>query len=230
MRRRRLIDTALALSLFLPPAVHAQVMQGGMMGGGRHGMINLVSPADSPTQIQYGVIMIGSYALGMMGPGSTGPATPGTGNAAPGIRLVLRLYGVSDSNGLVTNTNNHLIFDGELTAPTANREPIHFDQPFALNAGSGSAQAFIALPSITGPATITIDRIAVEDNSANVFAMPGVAFAQPTPRITPRPIPGTGCTNNSDCDDGNPNTRDLCMPIGCVHIPVSMGPDSGPMM
>lgn len=41
-----------------------------MMGGGHHGMINLVSPADSPTQIRRGSVMIGSYAFGMMGQSS----------------------------------------------------------------------------------------------------------------------------------------------------------------
>jgi len=27
------------------------------------------------------------------------------------------------------------------------------------------------------------------------------------------------CESQSDCDDGDPCTRDFCTPLGCVHIP-----------
>lgn len=216
----------IGLTLALPVA--AQMMQGGMMGGGHRAMINLVSPADSPTQIRRGAIMIGSYAFSMMGQNSTGPATPGTGGS--GIRVVLRLYGVTDNSGLVTSAGNHLIFEGELTMPTANRVPINIDQQFPLNAGNALVQISVGMERLTGPATITIDRIAVQDGSDNAFAMPGVAFAQPTPQVTPAPTPGAECTRDSDCNDGDPTTRDLCMPIGCVHMRGGMGPGGGPMM
>lgn len=87
-----LISVALALvTMSLPATTAAQMMQGGMMGGGRHGMINLVSPADSPTQIRLGTLMIGQYLFGMMGQNSMGSGTPAPGaNGTPGLRLVLR--------------------------------------------------------------------------------------------------------------------------------------------
>jgi hypothetical protein len=202
------------------------MMQGGMMGGGRHGTINLVSPADSPTQIRRGTIVIASYMFGMMGSGASGSSGSGT----PGVRVMLRLYGVTDTNGLVTSTSNHLIFAGELTTPTGNRAPISVDQLFALNAGSASVQVPISLSSVTGPATITIDRIAVQDASDNAFAVPGVALVQPIQQATPGPIPGRTCTSDNDCNDGDPNTQDECTPMGCPHMPGHMGPGSGPMM
>ena len=195
------------------------------MGGGRHAMINLVSPADSPTQIRRGAIMIGQYMVGMMGQNSPGPS----GTQTPGIRIVLHLSGVADTNGLVTDAGNHLIFEGQLTTPTGNGAPISIDQIFALNAGVAVIQVPLSFPSVTGPATITIDRIAVEDNSGNDFAVPGVSLVQPisqitprsTPQITPRPTATVGCTSDRDCYDG-----DICTPMGCRH----MGPGGGPMM
>lgn len=188
------------------------------MGGGRHGMINLVSPADSPTQIRRGTIAITSYMFGMMGSGFAGP----NGNGPAGVRVMLRLYGVTDTGGLVTSTGNHLIFEGQLTTPTSSRAPFSINQVFALSAGAAAIQVPLSLPSVTGPATITIDRIAVEDDSDNDFAVPGVSLAQPISQITPGPTPQPtargGCTNDRDCDAG-----DICMPMGCVHMPGHMG-------
>ena len=181
-----LISFAVALvAMSLPAATAAQMMQGGMMGGGRHGTINLVSPADSPTQIRRGTIAIASYMFGMMGSGIAGPSGSGT----PGVRVMLRLYGVTDTGGLVTSTGNHLIFQGQLTTPTGNRAPISIDQLFALNAGAAAIQVPLGVASVTGPATITIDRIAVEDSSGNAFAVPGVSLVQPISQITPVPTP-----------------------------------------
>lgn len=212
----RLVSAALLLGFFVPSVLSAQMMQGGMMSGGSHGMINLVSPADSPTQIRRGAITIGSH-MTMMGSNSMGSGMPGPGGTdTRGLRLVLRLYGVQDSNGLVTSTGNHFIFEGQLATPTS-RSPISFDQPFALNAGSALVQVPITFTKATGPATITIDQITVHDGD-NVFAVPGVALAQPTAQVTP----GPACARDSDCDDGNPNTRDVCMPMGCVHMPGGM--------
>jgi hypothetical protein len=48
--------------------------------------------------------------------------------------------------------------------------------------------------------------------------------------MTPQATPGETCTNDSDCDDADPNTRDECTPMGCRHMPDHMGPGGGPMM
>ncbi len=226
-----LVVGVIVLAVFPPRASHAQMMQGNGMGGSHHGMINLVSPADSPTQIRRGAIviiggyMIGGYMTGMMGQNPTGSGMPG-GNPTPGVRVMLRLFGVMDTRGLVTGGGNHLILEGQLTTPTSNRSPIKIDQLFALNAGSVLVQVPLSLPSVSGPATITIDRLAVQDSSGNAFAVPGVAIAPPTPQITPSPTPGGNCTSDGDCNDGNPDTRDVCTPTGCRHV----GMGGGPMM
>ena len=221
----RLIACVAVWAVAFPPALHAQMMQGNGMGGGRHGMINLVSPADSPIQIRRGAIMIGQYMAGMMGQNSIGNRQPGaSGTGTPGIRIVLRLSGATDVNGLVTSGSNHLIFEGQVTTATGNRTPIAIDQPFALNAGSALVQVPVSLSAVTGPATITIDRIAVQDADDNIFAVPGVALAQPTPQTIPRPTPGGRCTKDSDCNDGDSTTQDVCMPMGCQHMHGHMGP------
>ena len=225
-----MIGGAIVLATLLASVAQPQMMQGGMMGGGRHGMINLVSPADSPTQIRLGTVAIGSYATGMMGSGMTGL----NGSATPGIRLLLRLSGVTDTNGLVTSASNHFILEGQLTTSTDNRTPISIDQPFALKAGAAWVQVPLSLPSVTGPATIVIDRVAVEDGNGNEFAVPGVSLARPvsrgtagpTPQVTPQPTVRGSCTSDLDCDDGDPDTQDVCTPMGCRHI----GPGGSPMM
>ena len=222
-----LISGAVAIAVTLPVA--AQMMnQGNGMGGGRRTIINLVSPADSPTQIRRGTVMVGQYMLGM-GQNAMGPGMPGVNaSGTPGARLVLRLYGVSDTNGLITSTGNRLIFQGELTTPTGSNTPLLIDQAFALNNGSAMVQVPVSLPSVTAPATITIDQVAVVDAGGNAFAVPGIALAQPIPQMTPRPTPNGSCMNDNDCDDGDPNTQDVCMPMGCRHTPDHMG--GGPMM
>lgn len=219
-----LISSALALAVALP--VGAQMMnQGDGMGGGRRTMINLVSPADSPTQIRRGTLMFGQHMSGLgqnsMGPGVSGPG----GNAAPVSQVMLRLYlsGVSDANGLLTNQDNHFSFKGQLTTATGNT-PITINQTFALNRGAASLQVPVSVPSLTGRSSITIDDVAVTDAEGSAFAVPGIVLAQPTPQGTPHPIPGGSCTSDSGCNDGDPNTTDICMPIGCRHMPDHMGP------
>jgi len=213
-----LVSIAVVAALVVPVA--AQMMPG--MGGGRHGAITLVSPADSPTQVRRGVVMVGQYMAGMMGQNPGGSGTPG--NPAPGIRIRLRLSGVTDPNGLVASTGNHLIFEGQLTTPTGAKVPIAVDQLFAVTAGSALVQVPLSFASVTGSATITIDRVAVQDSSSHAFAVPGIVLAQPTPQTTPHPTPGGRCTTDSDCNDGNPNNRDVCTPMGCQHMGGHMGP------
>ena len=116
--------------------------------------------------------MIGSYAAGMMA----------LDNGPVGLRIVLRLSGVTDANGLVTTTANHLVFEGQLTTPTENSTPISIDQPFTLNAGSAFVQVPISM-STSGAATITIDRITVEDSGGAIASKrEQVTIARATPR------------------------------------------------
>jgi hypothetical protein len=218
---------SVAIGIMVTVPVVAQMMHQGDMGGARRTTINLVSPADSPIQIRRGTVMVGQRMLGM-GQSSTGPGMSGLGgNGSPGVRLVLRLYGVSDANGVVTSAGNRFIFHGELTTPTGSNTPIVIDQAFALNSGSAMVQVPLSLPSLTGPATISINQVAVADGGGNAFAVPGIALAQPTPQMTPRPTPGGTCRNDSDCNDGDPNTQDVCTTMGCRNMPGHMG---GPMM
>ena len=98
-------------------------------------MINLVSPADSPTQIRRGTVMLGQY-MSTMGQNPMGPGMPGSSaNGAPVARVMLRLYlsGVSDANGLITSSGNRFIFQGHLTIPTGSDTPVAIDQAFALH-------------------------------------------------------------------------------------------------
>jgi hypothetical protein len=224
-----LISGAVAIAVTLPVA--AQMMsQSSSMGGGRRTMINLVSPADSPIQIRRGTVMVGQYMVGM-GQNSMGPGMRGLGGSGtPGVRLVLRLYGVRNTNGLITSTGNRFIFQGALTTPTGSNTPIVIDQVFALNSGAAILQIPLTLPALTSPAGITIDQIAIVDDGGSAFAVPGIALVQPTPQMTPQPMPGGSCTNDSDCNDGDPDTRDLCTPMGCRHMTDHMGPGGGPMM
>lgn len=215
--------SALALAVALP--VGAQMMnQGSGMGGGRRTVINLVSPADSPIQIRRGTLMFGQH-MSTMGQNSMGPGMPGPGgNGAQVSQVILRLYlsGVSDASGLLTNMDNHFTFQGQLTTPTATA-PITIDQNFVLNRGAASLQVQVSVPSVTGPLSITIDHVAIIDSDGKTFAAPGIALAQPTPQGTPNPTRGGSCTSDSDCNDGDPNTTDICMPMGCMHVSGPMG-------
>jgi hypothetical protein len=210
-------------ALLTVPAVAQMMHGGGDMGGGRHTVVNLVSPADSAIQVRRGVLIIGQQ-MSMM----QVPATPTAQGSTPRVGLMLRLSGVSDGAGLVTNTRNRLLFDGRLATTTSGESPITIDQEFALKGGVAFVQVAVSVPSLTDPARILIDHIAVLDADGDTFAVPGVVIAPPVASATPAPTPNAGCTRNSDCDDHNPNTRDLCMPVGCVHMPSHMG--GGPMM
>ncbi len=215
-----------ALAVALP--VTAQMMQpGDGMGGGRRTMINLISPADSPIQIRRGTVMFGMYMTGMgqnpMGMGMTGSAS----NGVPATQVVLRLMltGVSDAQGLITSTDNVFTFRGQLATPGDGTTPVAIDQSqsFALSGGRASVQVPVNLPTLTGPATISIDEVFATDGHGTVFALPGITVAQPTPQGTPHPTPGEHCASDSDCNDGDPNTTDICMPMGCQHMSGHMG-------
>jgi hypothetical protein len=221
-----LIAAAIAVVVTLPVGAQMMLHDDGM-GGGRRSMINLVSPADSPIQIRRGVLMIGQY-MSSMGSTMMRAPVPG-GDSTPRVWLMLRLSGVSAGGGLITNANNHLRFDGRLTPGAGNEEPIAIDQQFALREGAAFVKVPINLPVGTGSARILIDRVAVMGADGNAFAVPGVLIASPPPFETPRPTPVTECTRDSDCDDGDPKTRDVCMPMGCRHMPGHMEPGRGPM-
>ena len=222
MKSTFVMGVAFAALLTVPAA--AQMMHGGAgMGGGRRTMINLVSPADSLIQVRRGVLMIGQR-MSMM----QTPAAPTGQASAPRVWLLLRLYGVSDGAGLVTNAGNRLLFDGRLATVTAGESPITIDQEFALRDGTAFIQVPVPVPPLTESARILIDQITLLDADGDTFAVPGVVIAPPISSATPAPTPGARCTRASDCDDDNPNTRDVCMPAGCVHMPGHMG--GGPMM
>lgn len=187
-------------------------------GGGR-AMINLVSPADSATQISRGVLMIGGRGR-LMG-------APRAGVAAGGrqILVMLRLAGVSAAGVPVDSADNHLLLDGRLST-AAGEDPVSIDAPFAVVAGSAFVSVPLGLPAGTGVAALLIDQVSVVDAAATTLAVPGIAFNVGAPQVpTPRPTPTSppGCGSASDCDDGDPGTRDLCTPGGCRHVPEHMG-------
>lgn len=222
MKRNFGVGITLA-ALLTVPAVAQMMHGGGDMGGGRHTVVNLVSPADAAIQVRRGVLMIGQHMSTMHI-----PATPTAQGSTPRVWLMLRLSGVSDGAGLVTNARNRLLFDGRLATATGGESPIAIDQEFALRGGVAFVQVPVSVPSLTDAARILIDHIAVLDADGDTFAVPGVVIAPPIASATPAPTPGARCARNSDCDDHDPNTRDLCMPVGCVHMPNHMG--GGPMM
>jgi hypothetical protein len=220
-----LMIAAVGLAVTVPVA--GQMMHAGDgMGGGRRSSVNLVSPAASQTQIRRGMLMIGSF-MGMMGNSAMRGAmmpTPSPGNLTRGLRVMLRLYGVADSAGLVTSTRNHLLFNGRLTSATGDEQSITIDQEFNLTNGAALVQVPVTVADASSPATLLIDQVAVTDAAGDTFAAPGVMLVQPTPAATPQVTPGTGCTSDSDCNDGNPDTQDVCMPMGCRHMPDDDGP------
>lgn len=190
---------------------------GNMMFGARHSAIDLVSPPGSTAQLGRGMVMIGQ-PMGMM---MMHPGQP----ASRAVLLQLRLGGVSGPNGLLTSTRNHLVFDGRL-ATASGESPISVDKEFNLQNGAALVRVEIPLPALTEPARLLIDRVEVSDGG-ETFAVPGIAIAQPAASSTPRPTPHSGCQSNAECDDGQPDTQDLCMPMGCIHRPTHMG--GGPM-
>lgn len=209
------------VGLLVLPAPAQMMGGGGDMGGGRRTIVNLVSPTDSAIQVRRGVLMIGQHVSMMQTPAPAGQASPSR------VWLLLRLYGVSEGAVLVTNEGNRLLFDGRLSM-TSGESPVTIDQTFALRDGSAFVQVPVDVPPLTDSARILIDQITVLDPAGNTFAVPGVLIGSPMAAGTPAPTPGPRCTRNTDCDDHNPNTRDLCMPVGCVHMPDHMG--GGPMM
>ena len=224
MRRVVLLLIAL-LGLVGAAAVGAQMVpSGGGMGGGRHTMVTLVSPASSTTQIARGVVMIGAHA-GMMGGART--PTPGAGTPGGGRRLLLllRLSGVSAGGALVTSAGNRLLFDGRLSAAGANDVLVSVDEPFSISNGSALVSVPIDLPATADATVLLIDQVSVLDAAADTIAVPGVSIVSAAPRVSPTPT--RRCTTNDDCDDGDAGTRDMCTPLGCRHMRGHMG---GPMM
>lgn len=182
------------------------------MGGGRRTMINLISPASSPTQIVRGTLMLG--------------VSTGTGSTLA-LRLSLRLQRVSTSAGLVTSTGNRLLFNGRLQSGNGTEEPIAIDEAFDVNAGVALVKASTDLSATQDQATIVIDQIAVVDANGSAFAAPGVLVASPV-TAPPGTTTGTACTQDSDCDDGDLNTWNVCTLFGCRQMPMHGGPGTIP--
>jgi hypothetical protein len=219
---KRTSAVGIPLIMLLALSAPAQMMEGGgYMGGGRRTMVNLVSPTDSAIQIKRGVLMIGQHTSMMQ------TLAPESQTAPSRVWLLLRVYGVSDGAGLVTNAGNRLLFEGRLST-TSGESPIAIDQTFGLRDGAAFVRVPVDLPPLMNSPRILIDQIAVLDAAGATFALPGVSIGSPIVAETPAPTPETRCTRNTDCDDQNPDTRDLCMPVGCVHMPDHMG--GGPMM
>ncbi len=227
-RSGALIVTATAAAFLALPVAAQMMHDSDGMGGGRRTGINLVSPTNSLTQVRRGMLMIGQHmysSRGMM----PAPSLPRDEGGQPRVWLLLRLSGVSDPDGLISRTGNQLVFAGRLSSGSGAEEPLTIDQEFTLTNGAALVQVPVTLPTATDWSRVLIDQVAVLDADGNTFAVPGVVIAQPAPLATPQPTPRAACTDNGDCDDHNPNTRDVCMPVGCVHMPGHMGPGD-PMM
>ncbi len=191
--------------------VGAQMHSGTMMGGPRS-MLNLVSPVTSATQVQRGVLvlntMMGNSGTSMMG----GPG----GTAA---RLRLMLVGVVSGGTPVTSSGNRLVLAARLTSAGGGDAPVTVDEQFQITAGAALLSIPLTLPSFTVPATLQIESVEILDNRGSTFAVQGVSFGR-----LPGPTPSSGsCRSDADCDDGNPNTHDVCMPNGCTHGSMGMG-------
>jgi len=197
---------------------------GGMMGGGRRTMINLVSPANSPIQIRRGVVMVGAYMFGMGQQGGMMGSPSGDDGVSVGLRVMLRLYGVATTSGLVSSTGNHFILEGRLITADGEQSLPPVNELFDLSNGSAYVQVPLTVPPATGATTLAIDRIEVTDDSDVPFAVFGVLIPDLAAQPTPHPTFGGACTQNSQCDDGDPNTQDICTPMGCQHMPNHGGP------
>ena len=184
------------------------------MGGARHMSINLVSPPGAAAQLGRGMLVIGQ-PMGMM-------MMQHNGSAGQSLVLLLRLAGVSDAHGLLTNSHNHFVFDGRLASATGEVQ-VPVDEQFTLQNGAALLRVEVPLGTLSQPARLLIDRIEVSDDGGETFAVPGVAISRAAPASTPRPTPHSGCQSAAECDDDDPNTQDLCMPMGCVHRPTHMG-------
>lgn len=218
MKHEALVGVMLATAVAMPAA--AQMMLQNGMGGGRRNTVNLISPADLPIQIRRGELMVGGMMMmgTSMGPNAASPAT----KHSPALKLILRLYGVSNAAGVVSSSDNHLIVEGRLLSADGLNEPLSVDQGFSLIAGNGLVLVPVPLPTLVARATLSIDKIMVNDANGNTFAVPGVVLVPPTP--PPTAVLGGGCTQASDCDDGDPTTADVCTSMGCRHMGSSMGP------
>ena len=214
--RSLIFGALLAAAGALPVA--GQMGSSGMMVGARHSAIDLVSPPGSAAQLGRGMLMIGQpMGTMMMHPGQP---------ASRAVLLQLRVAAVTGANGFLTSADNHLVFDGRL-ATASGESPVAVDQLFDLQNGAALVRVEIALPALTEPARLLIDRVELSNAGGETFAVPGIAISQPAASSTPLPTPHSGCQSNAECDDGQPDTQDLCMPMGCIHRPTHMG--GGPM-
>lgn len=195
--------------------MNSGMMNSGMMLGAPRSTLNLVSPATSPTQVQRGQLMLNS----MMG-GSGTSMMGGLSGSASSFRLRLLLVGVVNGGALVTSTGNHLLVTAHLTSPAGDDAPVTVDQTFDITSGQAVLSKVLTLPSFTPPATLEIESVKVVDDGGTTIAVQGVALGRTPPR--PTPVSGS-CSTDADCNDGNPNTHDICTPHGCQHGPMGMG-------
>ncbi len=217
MRNMRSFVTAgIVMAMAVPALGQMQMMNPAYgMGGSRRTMINLISPADSPTQIARGTLVIG--------------ATSRRNGSANYLSLILRLVRVTDNDGaLVTSPDNQLQIEGRIQFGSgATEQERKVDEAFPITAGNAYVRVLVPLGAIDDQATLAIDKVAVVDKDGGEFAVPGVVIASP-PTAPPGTTPGAPCTQQSDCDDGDPNTWEVCTLFGCQQMPMHAGPGITP--
>ncbi len=218
MRRSvMMVGVVLAGTFALPVSAQMSsgMMNSGMMMGAPRSMLNLVSPATSPTQVLRGELMFNS----MMGGAGTS-MMGGLSGSSSSLRLRLLLVGVVNGGVPVTSTGNHLLVTAHLTSAAGDDASVPFDLEFDITSGLAVVSKLLTLPSFTPPATLELESVKVVDGGGTTIAVQGVALG----RTLPSPTPNSGsCKTDADCNDGNPNTHDICTPHGCQHGPMGMG-------
>ncbi len=175
------VVAASGAALCLVTLSHASMMPMGQMGGSSF-MINLVSPPEATTQVRRGILMVGR---GMMRSAPMPMMTPGTGSGSgSALQIRLILSGVSDQDGLVTSSNNHLYLSGSVTT-AAGTQPLSIDRRFNITNGTAMLVVPAGISGITAPAVVEIESVTIADDGGNTFAAPGFRIAAPLATATP---------------------------------------------
>jgi len=231
-------------ALALTQRVSAQMMSHGYgMGGGPRTTINLVSPAESAVQIGRGMLMVGPYMSHMntttMGPQSSSGMDMDDDDVV-GVSVTLRLIGVSDREGRMTTKGKpfRLRVTGEVTPAPADSDPedpaVIVETTFDVKNGAALVRVPLNVDPTAAVTTVLLGEIEVlygdTGTDQQLVAVPGVVVTQPQRTPKPTVTPVSACHGNSECDDNNSATRDVCMFTKCFHMPNRMGPSGGPMM
>ncbi len=174
------VTAASGAALCLATISQASMMPMGQMGGSSF-MINLVSPPAATTQVRRGILMVGH---GMMRSAPMPMMTPGTGGSAA-VQIRLILSGVSDQEGFVTSSNNHLYLSGSVTTADAGTQALSIAQPFDMTNGTAMLIVPVGPSGMTAPAVVEIESVTIADDAGNTFAVPGFRIAAPAATATP---------------------------------------------